>query len=699
MARAVFSIPIEHSSDGIKQLDSMLKYYQNYKKYAIIPSFSMFITRYDAKGMNKKIKDAFLSSVFTAIIVPCSNELNNQQTRMINLSENSPENDFLKLKHLLQTYLAISDSNQAWSGITDKKIVVPILRDMAITSIFGGPNVTSGLDTIVTKAITEYVSELQKNKNAKYRIKTNNDLVVSVQHKLVAMFDVDAVYGMAINELLAVSKNLELIDIVGNDIPLNLHASMALSEVYTPAGWDGNVKKRFKEASRLREHIEDWAIGGNKIGFSGIFNDPEQLYNGLVKRYSEDVKTQWRNFLNAVNMERYASFQIGQERLLQVSGQQSDIGKLVNKFAVWSGSYIKSDSGIVNEPAFLLFNDEMAFLRNFASANLPQYQKQFEEVAKGLAKASEENSMLGVFTGREGDPLLGTHQFITNSVLLPLSKDQKNFLEHLLMEPYNRTIDILKPELAKDLTSKWKDVFDWFDGSFAHLYPFVDNDKEASFEAVIEFFNRGNGTFWKTYNDYFSPYINRSRSSYESRNASGQIPIKFSSAFLKCLNKADTISQVFFKDGKRKTWKVTFLPQVQQTTNTKKLKSATITLGKESIALLTEPGKSFKWPLEGDIQKVELDLTDNLDRNGKKILYGSWGFMRLMNTFSIQSNNILQSSFPIQMKTSHNARIEITLPASITVSSSDPGHPFGVNVLKGFSVPAPKAILASGGEL
>jgi type VI protein secretion system component VasK len=267
------------------------------------------------------------------------------------------------------------------------------------------------------------------------------------------------------------------------------------------------------------------------------------------------------------------------------------------------------------------------------------------------------------------------------------------------MEPYNRTIDILKPELAKNLTSKWKDVFDWFDGSFAHLYPFVDNEKEASFEAVIEFFNRGTGIFWKTYNDYFSPYIIKGRSSmYESRNASGQIPIKFSSTFLKYLNKADTISQVFFKDGKRKSWKVTFLAQTQQTTNTKKLKNATITLGKESIALLTEPGKSFKWPLEGDIQKVELDLTDNLDRNGKKMIYGSWGLMRLMNGFSIQSGSIFQPSFQVQMKTSHNARIEITLPASITVSSSDPGHPFGVNVLKGFSVPTPKAILASGGD-
>jgi type VI protein secretion system component VasK len=686
--RKEFSIPVARSTDGIRQLYGLLKDYRAYQRYAKWPTFSMFITRYDAGSMYTKIKDAYFSAVFSTIVLPCSNELSNQQTRMTNLSENSPENNFLKLKHLLQTYLAISSSNNTWPGVIDRNVIVPILRDMAVTSIFGVSNITSDIDTMITDVISEYVTELQKNKESKYRVKTNESLVGSVQQKLVTMFDINAVYAMACNELLAAAKNMEIIDIVGNDVPLNLHSTMTLNEVYTPVGWNGSVRKKFNEASRLREHIEEWVIGNYKSTFSGLFNDPQQLYSGLVRRYSEDVKTQWRNFLNAVSMERFGSFQAGQERLLQLSGTQSDIGKLISRFSEWSGGFIKADSGQVNEPAFLTFNNDMAFIRQFAGSNLPQYQKQFEEVAKGLAKVSEENNLLGVFTGREGDPLAGTWQFINSSVLLPLSKDQKGFLEHLLMEPYNRTVELLKPELARNLTVKWKDIFDWFDGSFNHLYPFADNDKEASYDAVIDFFNPATGTFWKVFNDYFSPYVVKNSSlHYESRNAQGLIPIKFLSGYLKCLDKADTISHVFFKDGKRKSWKIIILPQVPQGGNTKKLKNAVITLGKESVALLTETGKSLKWPVEGDVQKVELDLTDHLDRNGRKLLYGAWGFMRLMNGSYSQTGTIFQSSFSVQMKTPHNAIIQIVLPASVTVSSADPGHPFCVNVLKGFTVP------------
>ncbi|MBN1602733.1 MAG: hypothetical protein JW915_14080 [Chitinispirillaceae bacterium] len=686
--RKDFSVPVVRSAEGIRQLYGLYKDYRAYQKYAKIRTFSMFVTRYDARGVYVKIKDAFFSEVFSTIIVPCASELSNQQTRMINLSENSPENDFLKLKHLLQTYLAISSLNNRWSGVIDRNVVVPILRTMAVTTIFGVPNVTSDVDTMITEVIGEFITELQKNKDSKYRVKTDETLVGSVQQKLVAMFDFNAVYVMACNDLLAVSKNLELTDIIGTDIPLNVRSNMTLNEVYTPVGWTVSVRKKFNEASRLRENIEDWVIGSYKSSFTSVFSDPQQLYSGLVRRYCEDVKTQWRNFLNAVSMEKFGSFQAGQERLFQLCGTQSDLAKLISRFSEWSGGFVRVDSGEVNDPALLAFSNDMAFIRQFASSNLPQYQKQFEEVAKGLGKALEENFVPEVFTGREGDPLYGTWQFINSSVLSPLSKDQKGFLEHLLMEPYNRTVDLLKPELARNLNSKWKEIFDWFDGSFNRFYPFSDNDKEASFDAVVDFFNPVTGTFWKTYYDYFSPYAGKKNSSkFECRNAQGTIPVKFSSAYLKCLDKADTISRVFFKDGKRKSWKIAILPQSQQNGNNKKLKNAVITLGKESVALLTEPGKSLKWPIEGDLQKVELSLTDNLDRNGKKLYRSTWGFMRLMNNSYSQSGTIFQSSFTVQMKAPHNAIIQVVLPAAVTVSSTDPAHPFCKNILKGFTIP------------
>lgn len=686
--RTDFSVPVAHSTEGIKQLGGLLQHYLNFQQYAKKRTFSMFITRYDAEKMYSEVKDAFFLSVFKNIVQPCSEEMNNRLSRLVNLSENSSENDFLKLKHLLQTYLAISDSNQTYSGIIDRNITVPILHNMALTSIFGSPYITSGLDTILTRVIGEYVTELQKTKDSKHRIHADKRLVESVQKKLVSMFDVNAVYAMACNDLLATSKNLGLVDIVGYDIPLNLHSLMTLNEVYTPFGWNGRVRKKFKETSRLRENIEDWAIGGNKVAFSGIFNDPQLLYNGLVQRYSEDVKMQWRNLVNSISMERFISLQNGQERLLQVSGAQSDIAKLILKLAAWSGEFIKTDSVNAAEPAFLKFTDEMTFLRQFTASNLAQYQKQFEEVAKGLAKSSDEGSILGVFTGRDGDPLLSCYQFVNTSVLLPLSKDQKGFLEHVLMLPYQRTIDLLKPELASNLDAKWKDVFEWFEGSFNRLYPFSDNDKEASFNSVVEFFDPAGGKLWKTYNDYISPYVTKKSSSvFESRNLQGMIPIRFSPSFLRCLSKADTISRIFYKDGKRKVWKVTILPQFQQAGNPRKLKNATITLGRASIAMLTEPGKSLSWPGEGDEQSLQLDFIDNLNRSGKKVIHGKWSLMRLMNSSYRQSGNNFQPGFTVELKTWHNSIIQINLPASVTVSSSDPAHPFCHNALKGFSVP------------
>lgn len=684
--RADFLVPVSHSTEGIKQLGGLLQHYNNYRNYEKRPTFSMIFTRYNAKKMSSNIKDAFFSSVFNTIVVPCSNELIVQQDRMVRLTENSLDNDFMKLKHLLQTYLAISDSNQTYSGIIDKDVVVPVLHDMALTSIFGSTNVKSDLDTTLNKVITAYIDELKKNRDSKYKVRTDNTLVAAVQEKLVGMFDVNAVYAMALNDLLASSKNLELVDIVGKDIPLNLNSQMTLNEVYTPDGWYGYVRKKFHEDSNIRNNIEDWAVGNNKGAYTGIFNDPKQLYSGLVKRYCEDVKTQWRNFLNSVSMDRFGSLQTAQERLLQLSGPQSDIAKLAGKFANWSGSYIKSDSGIVNEPAFLEFTNEMGFLRPFSVSNLPQYQKQFEEVAKGIAKSTEENSILGVFTGREGDPLFHTYQYINSSMLLPMSKDQKGFLEHLMMEPYNRTIELLKPELAKNLSLKWQDIYKLFDASFNRLYPFVDSDKEASFEASIDFFNPVSGMFWKTVNDYFSPYvINKGDSKFELRNSAAVIPIKFSSSFLKCLDKADTISRIFFKDGKRKIWKVSILPQMQQTT--KKLKKADIALGKESVNMLTEPGKTLRWPVEGEMQDLQLEFTDNLDRSGKKVMRGQWSFMRLMNISCSQTGNNFQSGFNVELKTQNNSIVQIPLPARVTVSSTEPWHPFCFNVLKGFSIP------------
>ncbi len=681
--REDFSVPVSHSPEGIKQLGGLLQHYNDYKQYEKRPAFSMVITRYNTKKMASTIKDAFLSSVFNTIVVPCANELIVQQNRMAKLTENSHENDFMKLKRLLQTYLAISDLNRNHPGVIDKDVVVPVLNNMALTSIFGSTNVKSDLDSILNNVIIAYVDEMKSNGESKYKINADAVLVASVQDKLVGMFDVNAVYVMALNDLLVASKNLEIVDIIGKDIPLNLHASMTLNEVYTPAGWNGYVRKKFHEDSNVRKNIEDWAIGNNKGAYTDIFNDPKQLYNGLVKRYSEDIRIQWRNFLNSVSMDRFGSFQTAQERLLQLSGPQSDIAKLTGKFADWSGSFIKSDSGIINEPAFLEFADEMAFLRPFVVSNLPQYQKQFEEVAKGLATSSGENSILGVFTGRDGDPLLRTYQYIYSSALLPLSKDQKGFLEHLMMEPYNRTVELLKPELAKNLSVKWQDVHRLFDASLNRMYPFFDNDREASFDAAIDFFNPVSGMFWKTVNDYFSPYIVKGNSKFELRNSAALIPIQFSSSFFKCLNKADTISHIFFKDGKRKVWRVSILPQ--QTV--KKLKKADIALGKVSINLLTEPGKSLWWPVEGEQQDLQLELTDSLDRSGKKVMRSQWGFMRLVNSSCSQTGNNFQSGFNVELKTQNNAIIHISLPARVTVSSTELWHPFCYNALNGFSVP------------
>lgn len=680
-----FSTAIVRSTDGIKQLGRMHKHYLSFKRYAEKHrTFSMFVTRYDAKRMYEIIEGSFFSAVYSTIIEPCAIILKDRQERMVHLSENSPENNFIQLKQLLRTYLAISDSNRNYKGLIDEKIVTPILYSMAKTSIFGIPNVTGELDTILTHVLDTYVSELKNDMNFKYTITSDNNLVASVRDKLVKMFDVDAVYSMVRNKLVRESKNLKLIDIVGNDVPLNMRAEMMLSEVYTPNGWNGNVKKRFNEASSQRAHIEDWAIGGNKDGFSGVFSNPQLLYDGIVKLYSEDVESHWRTFLNSISIGNFGSLSNGNERLLQISGAQSDIARLFGKIAQWSGGFITSDSGVVNEQPFIKFNDDMAFMRQFVNAGLPQYQKYFEEVAKGLEKAAQEKSILGVFSGRNDDPLYATYQYIKNSVLLPLNKSQRAFLEHVLMQPHYRTTILLKPELAKHLNEEWRNVFSVYESSFKNRYPFIPNGMDASFENVMNFFNPESGKLWGTFNNYFKPYITKDRRSrYIDRNTKGMIPVSFSSAFLKCLDHADQISHVFFKDGKTRQWKVTVLPN-----QTDRIKNALFVLGEQSVEVLTERGKPLKWPVEGE-GSIRLTFTNNQGLVGNTPFDGPWSLMRLMNMSGSCSGNVNTARFQANLKTVHNNFKKIILQASVVVSSSPPGteHPFCRNCFKGFTIP------------
>ena len=680
-----FSVEIENGPNGIKQLGRMMQHYRSYQHYAKKRrTFSMFVTGYNADRMYATIEEAFFSSVFSTVIQPCASDLKGKQERMVQLSKNSPENDFVRLKQLLQTYIAISDSNLHYSEIIDEKVIVPLLYDMALTSIFGIPNVTGDLDTILTGVVSEYIFELKKKRDFPYKIVADTRLMTSVRNKLVNMFDIDAVYSMARNRLVEKSKNLELIDIVGNDIPLNMHSTMKLSEVYTPVGWYGNVRKRFREASRQREHIEDWAIGSDKEALSGVFSNPKLLYDGIVQRYCEDIKTHWRNFLNAISVDRFSSLSNGSERLLQISDAQSDIARLFGKFAEWSGGFIKSDSGVVNEKPFIKFTDDMAFMRQFANANLPQYQKHFEEVAKGLEKASEENTILDIFTGRNDDPLYTTYQFIKNSVLTPMNKDQRGYLEHVLMQPHGRTISLLKPELAKNLTSKWRDVFTVYEGSFKNRYPFVTNGMDASFENVMNFFNPESGKFWKVFNDYFKPYVTKDRySKHANRTVKGMIPVKLSSSFLRCLDHANLITNVFFEDGKPKIWQITIYPN-----QTGRIKKALIVLGEQSVEVLTERGKPLQWPVEGD-GGIRLSFTNNQNLVGNTPFDGQWSLMRMMNISGNCSGNADASRFQANFKTIHNEIKEIILQASVVVTSLPPGteHPFCRNCFKGFTIP------------
>ncbi|MBD3315603.1 MAG: hypothetical protein GF344_07435, partial [Chitinivibrionales bacterium] len=590
------------SAQGIKRLAVIKDHFERYRTYAegrrTIP---MIVSGYNAEKSYRAVRDAYYSSLRTVVVEPCSTILCRSLINMINLPDNSPENDFGELKRTFRAYLSISAAGRSYDElIVDESGIVSTLRKAMLKGVIRKRSVSEPLDSALTSVITSYVALLKKNSNPPV-IRSDKPLISRVQLKLVSLFDADAVYETVLAKCLRGADKLFLKDIVDESGSFAMNTDEPLSGAFTPEGWNDQVRNQILEASRRLETIEDWVIGNNRNRISEAFIDPEHLQTEMVTRYLEDTKSAWRDYLSSLNTEQFTDMEDAKKKLLELSGDRSIIALVSGRLKEWIGQFEPDSAGTMKE-ALAGFGEEMAFVGEFNSARLGEYQKRLADVAEGVETAVAEGSIAGVFNGHKDDPLVAAYDHVGSTMLPSMGDLEKVYFHDMLMNPLRRTIELVRLPLCDEINEAWRaEVYDVFAGSCSGQYPFVDVETEALYSVVMSLFEPQTGAIWRTYENYLSPYLMEKHGKWSRRKLAGMIPLEVSPGLTTCLTHAKRITEVFYKsDGSPRTWSISITPQ------TSNLTKAQIVMDKTAGDLIAKREIRLMWPISGGKPGIRL---------------------------------------------------------------------------------------------
>ena len=284
---------------------------------------------------------------------------------------------------------------------------------------------------------------------------------------------------------------------------------------------------------------EEWVLG--KQGAQSI--DRAKLQQDLLTLYQNDYIQQWRNFLNAASVVRYAGVDDAAKKLLELSGNQSPLLLFfcqVSQNTAVSSPDIQNAFQAVQQVVPSKCQDQYVQPSNTSYVNaLLQLQACLSQVAS--TPAAQQDAARAACLNNANQARIATLQ-IAQKFKIDQQGHTERTVQRLMQEPIDSVQGFLKaagPGDAKDLCAQ-------FDAMRA-AYPFNSSGTRlASLDEINAFFAPTIGAISQLYQTKLTSLLIPEGSRYIPKPSS---PVRLEPRFLQFFNRAMEIQQALYPNG------------------------------------------------------------------------------------------------------------------------------------------------------
>jgi type VI secretion system protein ImpL len=309
--------------------------------------------------------------------------------------------------------------------------------------------------------------------------------------------------------------------------------------VYTKAGWSA-MESAFKNVERYFKG-EEWVVGTG----APVPTDRDKVGAEIKALYTTDYIAQWRSFLNAASVVRFAGVADAATKLQTLSGNQSPLLAL---FALVSRNTAVDTVGV--GPAFQPVHtvtppgDTTKYIgpANEAYINaVVGLQSSLEQIAK--APPDQSDAAVSQAESNASQAKLATRQ-MANKFALDREGRLHVTVQKLMEDPIDFAEALLQSVGPAQLNGKGRA----FCAPFQRLlseYPFNSSSSSmAAMDEVSGLLQPGTGALWAFVDGQMSNYIVRQGSRFAEKPGS---PVRISPAFMDFLNRAAEFSTTLYR--------------------------------------------------------------------------------------------------------------------------------------------------------
>ncbi len=314
-----------------------------------------------------------------------------------------------------------------------------------------------------------------------------------------------------------------------------------IAGAFTKGGWDF-MQKNIPNADRFFAG-EQWVLGSQ--GGAGI--DRAQTEQQIRQRYTADFIAQWRAFLQATSVVRYANLKDAAQKLTLLSGNQSP---LLAVFWV-----VSQNTAVSAEPVRSAFQPVQAVVTPESKDRYIGPSNQNYMNALVSLQSSVEQAAGG--TGAPGDPLIGqvsaqstSAKIVTKQVAQGFRIDPEGKVEvttqKLLEDPILQVENLIRSMGPGELNAKGA-AFCAALKQLVAKYPFqAAATQQATLQEVNGVFQPGTGSLWTFYDATLRNYLVKQGTQYAANPSGG---INLSPAFVDFFNRAAAFSDALYPGG------------------------------------------------------------------------------------------------------------------------------------------------------
>jgi len=672
-------------------LSTMLRSYQFLQSNIIPPGRMVFRTG----KARAAVKDAYLAAAREVLAKVAAERLEASIARRAERRGEPTVDEYQSLYRYLETYLLLTGGYPSDSPAFDNKSVTEIITQSLKTALGQHYN------AIGPEAIQEHIGMVIKFAADGFAFAPPDESVIAAAREQLARSPrAETIYASTMESLRSPPRPVPMNRIAGKTEIV--HHDREVSALYTREGWEQIVRTALIDVSK-NPFKNNWVTGPAKVSV-----DDGKLLPDLVTLYAGDLRNRWLDFIRATAVNLPSDMTAFAGDLEKLSSQKSEIGRTLaiacslatqppldvaapeaptKKTTV---ADVKAQvSGIGNKLRGDLLNMALDMPDPFVEAQKTfkpidefltgdgflGYRNDMSELSKTMKQCAERGGFVAAFTPRGESPLSQSRKNLARAyVNLP---DEAFVIKRLLEVPLDHAASLLVKAVSAEMEEAWAgEVVKYFNEKLAGRYPF---DKTAPTDVPYsdfeEFFKPETGLLWKHIDKKLTGIVQRTPTGWTPAPTL-PMPVYVSEDALRCINRADKITAVFFKSDGSTQQDISFSPFIS-------------TLGTAKFAI---GAKTFDFagglPVtvsrsSGADETVVLRTISNSGKDAGELRFaGEWALARLFGAAKIES--LGRSRYNVRW----SVNVQNIYTAHVTsIVQSNAAALFDESIVRGFDVP------------